>query len=65
MKHSWRGWNLTPVEYALYGETDRIKTCKVCGEPFVVTRRAGVYCSDKCNNLASQRMYLNRKKSIC
>lgn len=37
--------------------------CVVCGKPFVRTRRAGLYCSNKCGNRARNRRLSERRRS--
>ena len=65
MNNGWRGWDLTPVEYALFGKPDNIKSCLVCGKEFVPTRKTSKYCSRRCKNTMNQRDYYKRQNYIC
>ncbi len=52
------------VEYALYGESDYVKKCPICGTVFGSRRKDGVYCSNRCSNTKDQRNYVKRKRGI-
>lgn len=65
MTSGWRGWDLTPVEYALFGKPSNLRNCLVCGAEYMPTRKASKYCSRKCGNVMHQRNYYKRKHSVC